>query len=518
MSRGLVMAVWVALVCGGCKFDISYPDSFAPEDLGGADLRGEDGTVTPDTTTPDSVEPDVEPVKCSLDSECEFSMGVARICTLWKCEAGECKEVSGSEGQECDDGSPCTWDDHCSGGKCQGQPTCQDDGNPCTREECNPQDGSCSSVTIPECGNCKPEGEKVGPLEECCGGLEPVATCSSEPGCGQGMVPCPDYCCDGVARVCIKPYDGVCAYPWETECNSADCQKVVSDECTLAGGFCIAGVYTEPDGSPGPCGEGYEVSNLTCAGRFEQVCCLASGCIMTGSSGPNMLECCDGTAQKIPVVENWVTPVEGDPGSSMDCVLSTTQSSCTQCGDGVCGEAEFPCNCTQDCAECQTLQDCPAGAICLGFYCIWCGLQQCGSGLDDDCDGQIEEAPCQQTTCSFDTTSYQPVPLQLLVQNLASYKGEQVAVLGWSKMGAPSCLGTPVACQAELRLIDHESTLPALPLTSGGSGIPLVGCTGLIASAMTCGPFAAGQSVLVWGKVVSKENFLRLEYHGHCLQ
>ena len=74
------------------------------------------------------------------------------VCTDDKCEPskGVCFWVNNAVG--CEDGNPCTSNDHCSGGKCStGLVKNCDDGKKCTADSCDAQTGKCVNAVIPNC-------------------------------------------------------------------------------------------------------------------------------------------------------------------------------------------------------------------------------------------------------------------------------------------------------------------------------------------------------------------------------
>lgn len=521
MSKRLALVSVCLLALSGCKFQIEYPDSFAVPDLGKQDSGGQDGLVPdvvgPDGGVPDSTLPDIEPTFCTLDADCKELLGVPPKCQQWACVNQQCEYQAAKEGTQCNDGNACTVEDRCVAGNCGGEAACND-GDPCTLDQCDSQNGNCTWAPDPTCSGCVEEGEKVKFEELCCDGLVPVSVCGTGPGCGDdGSWPCPTHCCDGISKVCIREKDGFCTIPWETACNSQDC-VATTDECTPMGGYCVEGVFAEPAGTQGPCGSGYVVSAYSCQ-IGNTVCCAPNEeCIPTGSSGSNSGWCCDAQAIAVPADLAWLGGGT-EPASGTPCETSTTQVFCTYCGDGTCTDGETSCNCDMDCTECSTSGDCPLASTCVNSSCVKCSMEQCSTGLDEDCDGMMDEGPCQNQMCPYDSTYYLDSPFQLVASQPTAYEGVMVAVVGWSKSGQAVCQGTPTVCSADLRLIDHDGLVPPLPLKGGGPGVTVpVGCSGATMGSMLCSPFALGMHVVVWGKVVSDGGVMKLQYHGHCQQ
>jgi|GEM_PF-1978896 len=145
----------------------------------------------------------------------------ARLCD----PSDECKTVEFVPGQGCvetfaPDGTPCERpcleEATCLGGRCVGRERNCDDGNPCTRDSCDPR-GGCVSVPDPEavCGD--PDNPCVvatcDPADGSCH-LEPVfdGTPCGEVDCEVAMI-----CIGGECRVTKTPENGECGH--ETPCQ-----------------------------------------------------------------------------------------------------------------------------------------------------------------------------------------------------------------------------------------------------------------------------------------------------------
>ena len=270
-------------------------------------------------------------------------------------------------------------------------------------------------------------------------------------------------------------------------------------------------------GVQGPCESGWVVADFSC-GQTGGVCCVASTCIEAGQYGSSTQACCDGSATPIQQDLGAVIPVGGSqPVAGATCELSSDMVVCTHCGDGICEFGETSCNCENDCPACTQDSDCSQGGSCVGNVCQYCGIQQCYSGMDDDCDGISNDELCESTPCA-PVTGYQPTPFQFIVADPQPYKGKLVMIVAWTKVGAATCLANPVGCAADLMLEDHGWPGQGIPLVQGGGGPPVLGCTGLTASSLNCAPFSQGKTVVVWGKIVLKNTIWAFEYQGHCGQ
>jgi len=142
----------------------------------------------------------------------------ANPCTTDTCDPSNGQCVSTNNALSCDDSDACTTNDVCSGGSCSGTPViCVDNGNPCDgTEQCNPADGSCTSVKpvscLPgescdpsngQCTNICPDGDVDGYVDDSSGCLVPSGLQAGD--CDDSDVHsypgAPDQC-DGVVNDC----------------------------------------------------------------------------------------------------------------------------------------------------------------------------------------------------------------------------------------------------------------------------------------------------------------------------
>lgn len=166
-------------------------------------------------------------------------------CLLVECIRGSCDIRPAPDGGRCDDRNPCTAEDLCRGGVCDGVPKDCDDGVACTTDWCDPATGECRHTgdcctAISDCddkdpctvdicdretnkclydsvwcddGNpctedwCEPfEGCRTAPLPNC------PRSCQTASDCDDGNL-CTDDFCDLPGRVCV---------PVKVDCNDYD--------------------------------------------------------------------------------------------------------------------------------------------------------------------------------------------------------------------------------------------------------------------------------------------------------
>ena len=274
--------------------------------------------------------------------------------------------------------------------------------------------------------------------------------------------------CEGLPHIlCIGQWSCVinqCAWncdclPQPEVCDGIDndCDGVVDEECGV-GEFCDAfhpcpaglSCYKFQDEDKPICWEGdpcvkCDSGNCMIAESYPmQVFCTDADCIPEGKAQCDYddwnLACCDGLVplSQIPL------DAAGNCTFPLPCGFI-----CTKCGNGICGAGENLCNCPEDCgqtacamnADCDDGDDCTEdqcfGGVCQSIGipgCGWCttdedgdgyftfcipdewdcndldatihpGAKELCDGLDNDCDGQVDEGcdepkKCKKTGCS----------------------------------------------------------------------------------------------------------------------
>ena len=317
-----------------------------------------------------------------------------------KCTDGECA----AEIVDCDDGDPCT-SDLCNGAaqeciytvvnseECASSQAC-DASTPC------PQGQYCADGT---CAVQKFNGEPCSSDEECSGGVcngaglcsSPAAACSSDEDCDDGNS-CTVNACgdDGVCAPVVALEDGT-SCGTATFCSNAQCVECLEDANCQDGNECTVNTCTN-----GFCEAVNAVAGQLCNGNAG-TCDGAGACAGETTACESDADCDDGNACTTTSCTDGICTVAALEGES--CGEGLT------CFDGVCAECvkNIHCNdgneCTFNaCADgvCETNNK-SAGFVCGGGEGTCDGSGVCAAATaectaDEDCD---DANPCTVNTC-----------------------------------------------------------------------------------------------------------------------
>ncbi|MDP6944929.1 MAG: hypothetical protein QF464_12325, partial [Myxococcota bacterium] len=399
--------------------DVAFVDDAdgASTDATSADAVAEDAVAVEDSVTEDAVP---EPA-CLTDDDCVFP-GEVSSCLVPACVDGACVLAWVADGAWCDDGDPCTVDDHCSLGQCVASvPFDCNDGDPCTEDDCWEGVGCVQIPIVCEDGDpCT--------LDAC----DPATGCNTKPvNCPPSSSPCEVNQCDGASGACVTtaidddtPCDdgdsctggdacegGSCLGESICACQSdADCADATTNPC-LGVNVCDPATHTcVPDSStavlcPNPLDSCHSNACDPSTGACVEtplndgtVCgvpgpCDASATCLAGACVPTPKVCTDGdlctvdscdavTGECVHEVDAGVACDDGDP--------CTQGETCTAQG---CAGGESVCECQSD-ADCQADVDVCAGTLSCSDA-NTCVLDE-STALQ--CAGQVSE--CQQEVCS----------------------------------------------------------------------------------------------------------------------
>jgi len=344
-----------------------------------------------------------------------------------------------ADGVACDDGDPCTVDDRCGLGVCEGRPALDcsglDDGA-CVVGVCDPETVTCVAAPKVEGSSCEDgdlcttgdiceAGQCVGAVTDCSGLAGPcrAAACAPETGACEVEVFDDNTTCDD-GDLCTV--DGVCV-AGECEETAVDCADLDAPcqigQCSPDTGACEAVVFEDgdscEDGNPctvgetcvaGACGGATQLPDGESCGWDDDLC-MTPGTCHSGvcSGGPK--EC----PEPAPCQAAVCDPETGECGVETlpDGTACDDRDACTVgevCSDGVCGSGENQCFCRDqpDGTACDDGQRCTANDVCDTGACL--GTPISCSQLDDGvclvgaCDptsGECVALPVPDgTTCS----------------------------------------------------------------------------------------------------------------------
>ncbi len=378
-----------------------------------ADSVGDADPIVPteDVTEADgAVEPDVEPepegcgaMQCTISGTCYDNFEASPHDPCHACVvAASTTQWSFVDGGECDDGSPCTLDDVCRGGDCDGTPKVCSDDNGCTTDLCDPDSGEC--VFTAAAGTLCDDGDHCTVGDHCL--LGECTPGTDEPPCDDGD-PCTVDGCDSVegcrhAPESTEPCDdgdgctendacnaGVCAGE-PTSCDDFDLCTV--DAC-LSGSVCVYTHITDQCVDGNPC--------------TDDGCDPETGCTYAF----NTLECDDGdacthtdTCNGGACLGDAVVPNDDNPCTDDSCDPSTGlvfTANTLPCDDG------DPCWLGDTCADSDCTQgeiplDCEDGNVCTDHLCAsFVGCSQIPNATPCD-DGSVctQTDKCAETVCT----------------------------------------------------------------------------------------------------------------------
>ncbi len=262
---------------------------------------------------------------CNEAQECEEDVASGPLChTLnWSCQeyscapdTGQCIPTPINEGVVCDDSDLCTGNGKCQAGSCTGavQKVC-DDGNGCTSDQCDPDDGTCIFDPLPLAGAPCDDGSVCTTNDVC----SQTGICGGNPKlCDDGNVCTADTCDKGT---------GQCAFALTP---GADCED--ADPCTLTG---------------------------TCTAQGQ---CVTTPMNCDDFNGCTLDQCVLGECQNVIDPAATLCPYPTSQPGGQD--LCTPLGICDE--QGVCQPGEDLCECQED-ADCLAADDnlCDGTGKCL---------------------------------------------------------------------------------------------------------------------------------------------------------
>jgi hypothetical protein len=222
------------------------------------------------------------------------------LCTDDVCSGGSCQFINNAA--PCNDGNPCTIDDHCSGGGCTGTPRSCPPGT-----SCDPRDGVCRAcIRDSDCNDNNPCTNDVCTAGDCqhtanANPCDDGLRCTTNDRCSSGT-------CTGTPAACTDerrcdPADGVCKHCFvngecddrnpctDDACNAAfDCEfrnnTIPCDDanaCTLgdvcSAGACVGTVVSCPTGQHCNPADGRCIECGTVADCDDHDACTEDACV-----------------------------------------------------------------------------------------------------------------------------------------------------------------------------------------------------------------------------------------------
>ncbi|MGM0557096.1 MAG: MopE-related protein [Myxococcota bacterium] len=382
---------------------------------------------------------------CTIDDSCQAgtcSPGLPRDCSSAgdQCNEGTCDENLNrctaqpvADGTSCDDNRFCTISDVCTSGSCGGSNRdCSSETDQCNTGVCNETADQCEGRPVSDGTTC--DDSLFCTVSDTC----TSGTCggSTRP-CGSAGDQCNDGICDESSDACIaspKPDGTTCD---DTEycttndtCSGGTCNGS-SRDCSAFDDQCNTGVCDDSIDSckPVPVTDGTSCDD----GLF----CTQNDACTSGTCDGTQLDCsslntqcergvCDESAQ------SCITEDRPDGSSCSDGLYCTVNDSCQSgsctgssrdcssfgsgdpCADGICNESANTCETQIDTTCCDTTVDNDLDGSNQCEDCdesdgsVYPGAAERCNGVDDDCDGLIDEDFDQDgdgySVCSQDPT------------------------------------------------------------------------------------------------------------------
>jgi hypothetical protein len=321
-------------------------------------------------------------------------------------QTGDCGTTPRQDGDACNDGLYCTQGDSCQAGVCAGTADDCDDGDECTRDECNEGEKRCDNIREPRPGLEGPPADPTcsnGVDDDCdgytdeqdvsCIGCTQDADCEDANDCTQDA--CAAQECQNTPVADDAPCSDGLWCTVDDRCEAGVCRSSARD-CSAVGDACNDGVCLE---SEDRCGQQPKSDGVQCDdGSYCTVGdrCNSGACLPVGNRDCDDDDFCtvDGCNEDLDRCDNILQPSPGDEGPPGD-------STCSNGADDDCDrkvDEEDP-----DCQACQTDGDCDDGNPCTLNACnvvyeCEMSLQPEGAGCDDGLFCIVNEV-CQAGAC-----------------------------------------------------------------------------------------------------------------------
>ena len=288
-------------------------------------------------------------------------------CTVDDCDADEGCVYEPDDAAACDDGDPCSTDDHCAAGVCTGTCPCNVDSD-CTAETAGPCEKTvCAAHVCSVTSDLAKNGQP----------------CDAGDPCREGTVCEAGSCVGGTLRDCSELDEGEC----------------LAGSCDPASGACVQG--PRDDGSAcddaDPCTTGDACAGGVCAGIAVDCSDLAGPCTLASCADGACVQTARGTGESCeptnPCIKEAVCDAQGVCAGDWD------TDACPCDTDGDCDDGQ---PCTQD--LCEPVSHACAfqvfeGACFLGGACYF-DSQQSSTNHCLLCDAELSKTTWSERTCN----------------------------------------------------------------------------------------------------------------------
>ena len=390
-------------------------------DIGVLDSGGGDGG--------DRADSEVVVPPCENDSDCQGVFGDLGPCRVAECntDRGECENRPTKDYVSCDDGDLCTreGDSYCFQGTCTGARDLEcGDGNACTRDYCDPFAGGC--VHEPLTGTVCNDGDPCTANDACQAG-----TCQGTPGdtcpC-TADADCAAYEDDDLCNGSLYCDEGTCRVDSATRvsCDTSDDTDCRKTTCQPDTGACVAADVdagtTCDDGNA--CTSGEACAAGACTGGANQCVCVTTADCADFEDGNlcNGTLACVGGACVVSAGTVVTCPVPTDACRRAECVPATGACQDRPRADGTACDDGDACTTGDRCAAgacAGAAKSCDDGDACTADSCNAAGgacvhtPTGCDDGdacTEDACDGATGECthvargcddgePCTADSC-----------------------------------------------------------------------------------------------------------------------